>query len=170
MKKMLLVVDMQNGFVNHHSEQVVPNVLRLIDSFSKKGEPVVFTRFFNHANSQWVKLIGWKRLMESPETDLVPAIASAARLVFDKSSYTALTSDVQNYVKQQDVDRIVLCGVATDGCVLKTAVDIFEKGLTPIVVSDACASHAGQEVHEAGLMLIKRYIGKQQVVGLEEMS
>jgi len=58
---------------------------------------------------------------------------------------------------------LVLCGIATDGCVLKTAVDAFERGIEPVVVVDACASHAGNAVHEAGLLLLGRFIGAGQL-------
>jgi nicotinamidase-related amidase len=58
---------------------------------------------------------------------------------------------------------LVLCGIATDGCVLKSAVDAFERGIEPVVVTDACASHAGREIHEAGLLLLARFIGPGQL-------
>jgi len=60
------------------------------------------------------------------------------------------------------------CGIATDGCVLKTAVDLFEAGIRPVVLTDAVSSHAGDEVHQAGLLLISRFIGGEQLVTSEE--
>ncbi len=66
-------------------------------------------------------------------------------------------------------ETLLLIGIATDGCVLKTAVDAFEQGLTPIVLSDLCASHAGNQVHEAGLLLIGRFIGKDQIISSKEL-
>lgn len=57
-----------------------------------------------------------------------------------------------------------MCGIASDGCVLKTAVDVFEQGIVPVVLKDLTASHAGEAVHEAGILLISRFIGQDQVV------
>jgi hypothetical protein len=37
------------------------------------------------------------------------------------------------------------------------------------ITSDACASHAGEEIHNAGLLLISRFIGKRQVLPLQEV-
>jgi nicotinamidase-related amidase len=50
------------------------------------------------------------------------------------------------------------------GCVLKTAVDAFERDLTPWIIEDASASHAGVAAHEAGLLVARRFIGGRQIV------
>ena len=47
---------------------------------------------------------------------------------------------------------------------LKSAVDLFEAGIEPVVLADHCASHGGRDCHEAGLKLLKRFIGEGQVV------
>lgn len=40
----LVVVDVQNGFLNDHSRHVVPTVTRLMDCWSEAGRPVVLAR------------------------------------------------------------------------------------------------------------------------------
>jgi nicotinamidase-related amidase len=54
---------------------------------------------------------------------------------------------------------LYVCGIDTDICVLKTAVDAFEYDLTPWILQDACASHAGPEAHTAG-----RFIGTNHII------
>lgn len=165
----LLVVDMQNGFINTKSEHVLPAVRALIESWQCRGAPVYFSRFINDPGSQWESLIGWNRLRARPETDLHPALSDLASkaIVFEKHSYSCLVGPFADALKSEAWNEVVLCGVATDGCVLKTAIDLFEyksRAVRPVVVTDACASHAGQEVHEAGLLLLSRFIGKGQLV------
>lgn len=163
----LVVIDMQNGFLGEKSRYVIPKVLELVQEFNKRGLPIVFTRFHNEPNSQYEKLIGWKRLRSSPETDLTKELQPFADLVVDKEIYSAFTPSFTESVRERGWETMVLCGVATDGCVLKTAVDAFERGLIPIVVEDACASHAGADVHQAGLLLIRRFIGRAQIMNAE---
>jgi nicotinamidase-related amidase len=160
----LLVVDMQNGFLGRRSQHVLPTVIELVSQFKQRGLPVVFTRFHNEPDSPYERLIGWTRLRTAPETDLDEGLVPYATNVVDKSIYTAFTPSFISMVEAHRWHTIVICGVATDGCVLKTAVDAFERDLVPLVVSDACGSHAGDEVHNAGLMLIGRFIGKQQIL------
>lgn len=165
----LLVVDMQNGFLGRRSQHVLPSVLKLVEEFKKRGLPIVFTRFHNNPGSQYERLIDWTRLRTSPETDLHSNLEPYATEVVDKDIYSAFTPSFTAMVEKNRWRTIAICGVATDGCVLKTAVDAFERGLLPLVISDACASHAGEDVHNAGLMLLGRFIGKQQLMDTETL-
>ncbi|MET8146633.1 isochorismatase family protein [Sphaerisporangium sp. NPDC005288] len=63
-----------------------------------------------------------------------------------------------------------MCGIATESCVLKTAADAFERNLTPWVIEDASASHAGEVSHEAGLLVTARFIGPRQFVRAAEID
>lgn len=47
---------------------------------------------------------------------------------------------------------------------LKTAVDAFELDLTPWLVEEASASHAGLVVHESGILVTQRFIGEGQII------
>lgn len=169
MKTALVVIDMQNGFLNSSTQHVVPAITTLLDNAERCGVPVAFTRFINYPESGWVKWIRWSRFMTSPEIDILPELAPRAKLTFDKVAYTAFVPTFCDFIQSRGIQRIVLCGVATDGCVLKTAVDAFERNLQPIVVTDACASHAGLDVHNAGMLLISRFIGKRQLVSLKDI-
>ena len=174
MKTGLIVVDMQNGFVNDNAIHILPNVRSLIERARSHDIPIAFTRFVNSPGSGYVKWIGWSRLMGQPETDIIPELQELVENVFDKPAYSAFTRDLDYFLGKHEIRKLVICGVATDGCVLKTAVDAFERDIEPIVVGDACASHAGEDVHRAGLLLLGRFIGKGQIVdtdaALEQLS
>jgi nicotinamidase-related amidase len=166
----LIVVDVQNGFVNRHSETALDGVNRAIEHARALGIPVFFTRFINSEGSAWETLIGWSRLRTSPETDLHSSIASAVHPdeVIDKAQYSSVLGEIASLVDGGGFREIAICGIATDSCVLKTAVDLFELGVRPVVLTDAVASHAGEDVHEAGLLLIGRFIGRDQLITTAE--
>lgn len=168
-KMVLVVVDMQNGFLGSRSAYIIKPVLRVIKEMKARNIPVVFTRFHNSPGSVYERLIGWKRLRSEGEISIHPELAPHASVVIDKEGYTALTPDFRVMVNKNAWTTLIICGVASDGCVLKTAVDAFEAGLTPIVLKDACASHAGEEVHNAGMLLMQRFIGKKQVLSTTEI-
>lgn len=169
MTDMLLVVDMQNGFINDRTNHIIPNVLQLISACKKKGIPIAFTRFINRKNSGYVKWINWYRFMAPPEINLVDELAQYSDNVFDKYGYTSFIPEFEEFLALKYTKRIYMCGVATDGCVLKSAVDSFERDIEPVVIEDACASHAGKEVSDAGLLLISRFIGKNQIRNTSEV-
>ncbi|MFI6055745.1 isochorismatase family cysteine hydrolase [Streptomyces violascens] len=161
------MIDVQNGFVNDRSRHVVPVIVHLIDQWEAAGAPVLFSRYLNHPGSPFVRLLDWSALQDAPETDVVPelaAYAAQAERIVDKTTYSALSPALAQEFHDRGWEQVVLCGIATDSCVLKTAADAFEAGITPLVVTDACASEAGDAVHQAGLTVARRMIGARQLI------
>ncbi|MBF6163005.1 cysteine hydrolase [Nocardia cyriacigeorgica] len=168
----LLVVDVQNGFVNEFSAHVVPVIADVATRWTATGRPTVFTRYWNYAGSPWERLIGWKALYGPPETDIVAELTDLSggpsAHMLDKRVYTALTDQGINLLRELEVTDLVICGIATDACVLKTALDAFEHGYTPWVLRDAVASnatrHRAAEIHDSALLHISRLVGANQVI------
>ncbi len=175
-KPVLVVVDVQNGFVTEDSARVVPVIVDLVRRWQSAGGHTIFTRYFNFPNSPFERLIGWYGLHQPPDTDLVDDLASFTSQpnahVIDKTVYTALTPECCDLIREAKFTDLMICGIATDGCVLKTTLDAFEAGYTPWVLADAVASNATstapEEVHRAGLLLASRLVGAQQIITSEE--
>ena len=160
--KCLLVIDVQNGFVSPKTEYVVPRILELIEQF--KDELIVATKFLNYKESPYVRFMGWERLTASPETDLIPEVENKANLVIEKAIYSACKDKLCNLLSAKDIDEVYLVGIDTDCCVLKTATDLFERGIRPIVLEHYCASNGGEDSHKAALRVMERTIGRNQIV------
>jgi nicotinamidase-related amidase len=165
-KAVLVVVDMQRGFVHPNSEHVVPRVVDLVRRWHGAGGALVFTRFHNWPGSPYEKFFQWSALMGSPQTDLIPQLEPYLdhAPVVDKQLYTLFTAEGTKVITDGGWTDVFVCGLTTESCVLKTAVDVFEHHLAPWVVTDACATHAGEEAHEAGLLVLRRFIGRNQLI------
>lgn len=171
-RPVLVVVDVQRGFITEHSQSVIPVIVELVKSWVACGGDIVFTRYLNYPGSPFERLIHWSKLMRSPETDLVPELqplAAPPAIVFDKPTYSLFTSSGTQLVESRGWSDLYICGIATESCVLKTAVDAFEKDLTPWLVKDASASHAGPVAHEAGLLVAERFIGNDQLINCADI-
>jgi nicotinamidase-related amidase len=162
----LVVVDVQNGFVREESAHVVPIIEDLARRWKSTGRDIVFTRYFNYPESPFIRLINWNKLQGPPETDIVPELISLAdtSVVFDKRAYSLFNDEGRDLVKSRGWTNIYICGIATESCVLKTVVDAFEYDLTPWLIEDASASHAGRAAHEAGILVTRRFIGGGQII------
>ncbi len=169
----LVVVDMQNGFVKPASAHVVPPVVDLVRRWQAAGGDIVFTRFLNSPGSQYERLINWTSVGTAPETDIIDelaAYASRAVAVIDKPAYTPFTAEGEALFAERGWTDVVICGLTIESCVCKTAVDVFERGLTPWVVLDATGTHAGEHVYEAGRIVIRRFIGAGQLVTAADLD
>ncbi len=172
-RSVLVVVDMQNYFVNDRSRHVVPVIADVVRRWQAADGAVIFTRYWNYPGSQFERLIGWTRMQAEPETTVVEELQpylKEANAVIDKPAYSLFSDGGTEVVEEGGWQNLVICGIATESCVCKTAVDAFERGFTPWVLTDAIASHAGPAVHEAGLLVISRFIGARQLVSSSAMT
>lgn len=76
MKTALLVVDVQNGFINEFTRHIPPRIAVLIAR--DEHAPVLFTRFDNVDGSPFRRLLGWEACAAPPDTDLAPEVAAFA--------------------------------------------------------------------------------------------
>ncbi|MGH3754275.1 MAG: cysteine hydrolase [Pseudonocardiaceae bacterium] len=166
-KPVLVVVDVQNGFITEHSKPVVSVIADLVHRWQAAHGDVVFTRYLNYPGSPFERVIGWTKMADGPETELVAELAPYVgphTPVIDKYIYSLFTPEGTRLVTEHGWTDLYLCGIDTECCVLKTAVDAFERDLTPWILQDACASHAGPQTHHAGLLVAGRFIGANQII------
>lgn len=158
-KRALLVVDVQNGFVNAYSAQIPGRVRKLIEDGGY--DPVLFTRFLNTCDSPYRRILDWHECAESPEADLAPELAdlAAADCVYEKPGFTGIPDDLAERLRAEGLDEVAVVGIDTDMCVLKVAMDVFDLGIRPVVLVDCCASTAGLQAHLAGLAVLARNVG-----------
>ncbi len=169
----LVVVDVQNGFITEHSHPVVPVIVDLVRRWQAAHGDVLFTRYLNYPGSPFERLIGWTEMIDGPATELVTELTPYVgphTPVIDKYIYTLFTPEGTRLVGQCGWTDLYICGIDTEICVLKTAVDAFEHNLTPWVLEDACASHSGPKAHNAGLFIAGRFIGTNQIIHTASLS
>lgn len=163
MPKTLIIVDVQNGFINEYTHHVPQRVLELVQSGDY--DPVLFTRFINAPNSPYRRFLDWHACESAPETNIVPELDRLARQtrIFDKLGFTGMTAELATYLQENQIECACVVGIDTDMCVLKIALDLFDLGIKPIVLSDCCASTLGLQAHLAGLAILSRNIGADQI-------
>ncbi len=155
----LLVVDVQEGFINEFTRHIPQRVATLIeqDSF----DPILFTRFVNTEGGPYQRLIGWKACADEPEINLAQEVDVHAQEenIFTKPGFAGIPDALIEYLRDEGIERISIVGIDTDMCVLKIAMDIFDLNIEPVVLVDCCASTAGLQAHLAGLAVLARNIG-----------
>ncbi|MBV8602783.1 MAG: cysteine hydrolase [Candidatus Eremiobacteraeota bacterium] len=150
----LIVVDVQRGFLNEHTQPTLERIERLQRSFAT----VIVTRFVNPEGSSYERRMGSQRhrpVSEDCELAFSP-VPYAIKL--DKGTY-GLRSHLGRVLELTEDAEITLCGWDTDGCVLAIALELFDAGKCVKIASEACASSAGDAYHLVALDLLRRAVG-----------
>jgi len=163
MTEPIIVVDVQRGFLNDYTHHLPARLRQLFE----RGEhqPALFTRFINVKASPYRKYLGWHACAGPPDTALAPDLEPFAEpgRVFDKHGLCGLPEALTTFLREQRIGRVFVAGIDTDMCVLKIAMDLFDRSIEPLVLADCCASTAGLQAHLAGLAVLSRNIGAERL-------
>ena len=156
----LLIVDAQQGFMDASSHHVLSAIQNLQHNYSY----VAASRFVNTEASPYRRLIGFYGMSaNSDETALAFRPASHV-FIFDKHVYSCLVDDFASWLADRQIESVHICGVRTENCVLKTAVDLFETNhYKPVVYTNYCYSPY-KHLHEAACHILPTFIGEAQVI------
>lgn len=173
MKNILILVDMQNGFVRYEqTKQLGDRIEELLKS--KSFDCVVATKFLNYDNSIYEKLFDWHRLKTEEDRKLYKDFDEYTDVVIEKTVYTCVNQHFLQRICQLNggayPEKLFVAGADTDCCVLKIASDLFEHNIRPIVLTHYCDSNGGPESHNAGVICMKRLIGEKQLYSGEIRS
>ena len=163
MTRALLVVDVQLGFLNSYTDFIPRRVRRLIEG--GEHNPVLFTRFVNVPGGPYRRFVDWHECAGPPGTDLAPELEPWATpdCVFTKPGYAGISDELAERLRDLEAEEVAVVGIDTDMCVLKVALDVFDLGIKPVVFIDCCASTGGLQAHLAGLAVLARNIGADQL-------
>lgn len=157
---LLLVIDCQKAFINEFTEPYIEKIEYLINS--KKYKDIAFTKYINTEDSVFYTSLEYKKCLNEEDRKII--IDTKNYKVFDKMIYTALNDELEQYIKENEIEEIHLCGFDTEACVLKTALDLFENNYNVKVLADYTMSNSGIEYHNWALNILRKLIGKNKVI------
>lgn len=158
----LVLIDIQNGFINGNTKHILERIPQLINSYSEacNGNPqIIATKFVNVEGSPFRNILQWHRLATHEETELAIPPCDHEIIQMPKTGYTAYFN-----TKEYKIGTVFLAGIDTDACVLTTAIDFFQHNIRPVVLEHYCASSGGYESHRAGLEVLRRTVGGGQII------
>jgi nicotinamidase/pyrazinamidase len=157
----LLIVDVQRDFCPGGSlgvpggDEIIPIINRYIDVFRKKDLPVLASRDWHPADTVHFVTGGgaWPAhcVQESEGARFHPELnLPEDSVIFSKgmhpgrndsySASQAITDDGLNlheFLKQNGIRRLYVCGIATDHCVRATVLDALADGFAVTLLKDA---------------------------------
>lgn len=157
---LLIIIDLQNEFINENTKWIIGEIDKL--RLSAQYDSVIFTRFINGVDNPTYK-IGWRGCMDKKSRELCIKPRAEDR-VFDKTTYSAHNKDLANYLEENHVEKMFLCGLDIDCCVLATAFDLFDAGYDVFILKDYVGCMQGNQLKTAALEILARNIGESKIL------
>lgn len=144
--KVLLIVDMQKGFITNSNKVLIENINLQIKS--GHYDKIVATKFINSEKSNYVKKLKWNAMFNEEETDFAINLPDNA-IIIEKTSYglplknfskngTELVENGEKILDQND--ELYICGTDYDACVLAIGYQMFDNGYNLSFLSNCIGS------------------------------
>lgn len=160
-RSVLLVLDMQNFFLNKDSHAYIPsapaiieNIKTLIHYYHKRRLPVIFTRHVNIDNDAKMMKKWWKSLIdpENEESEIISSLDTADSKIFLKKQYDAFyETELEEYLINNNCEQLVVTGVMTHLCCETTIRSAFMRGFTVFFPIDGTATY-NLEFHKSSCL------------------
>lgn len=133
MNKILIVVDLQNGFMNKS------NYIALKDKIEKlitnsNYEKIIFTKYLNNKtkNSFFIDKVNYTQLTTNDEQEICLPMPNNA-IVFEKYGYGLEQKDLEK-LKSYGEHEVDICGLKADACVYAIALQCFDNNIYPNIL------------------------------------
>ena len=146
MKKALLIIDVQTSAVT--KTEIADKIEKLQSQYN-----YIFVSKFENKNSPILKILNWNGYND----ESLAFIPQKNAIIFSKNGYSSYLPEMKNF------DEVHICGFDTDACIYKTAMDLIENNIRPIILKDYCFSE-NQRFHDIGIKLLERNIGKHNII------
>ena len=155
--KALLIVDVQNDFLKDGSlavegaEQVIPVINKIMDKFnlviaSKDWHPQKTVHF-----EKWPAHC----VTDTKGAEFHPDLTDEKiNKIFYKgtgnkddgySAFEATNIKLLDYLREKEIEKLYICGIALEFCVKSSALDALREGIGVFLVRDAIATFSGEK-------------------------
>lgn len=130
-KSLLLVVDIQPKLMDtmDKGDRTIRNTVGLIKAFKKYDMEVL-------ATEQYPKGLG------RSHEDILAEIDEEK--IFAKTSFNALTAEVEDFIKQNKIEKVFVTGAEGHICIYQTIRSLLDLGLDVYYVDDAISSYTDE--------------------------
>jgi len=153
-RQALIVVDVQNDFCPGgtlavpHGDEVIAPLNKLIDEFLERGAPVYKSRDWHPPTTKHFEAYGGKWQVHCvqntrgaefhPDLRDDPRITVISKGLGDTDCYSAFDeTDLADRLHKQNIEEVVVGGLATDYCVKNTVLDALKHGFKVKAVENA---------------------------------
>lgn len=157
----LLVLDMQDYFLNTSSHAFVPSALTiiplievLIDRYSALNLPVIFTKNINPPEDTSMMTKWWKDIIstDNPLSRISDKLHPGKGIIITKNQYDAFyNTGLEEILNRNKIKKVIISGVMTQLCCETTARSSFVRGFEVYFPVNGTATY-NENLHLASLI------------------
>ncbi len=163
----VLVVDMLRGFLEEghplycgeKARDIIPNIQRLVERESGKGAKVYFICDHHAPDDLEFKMFPPHCIAGSEESEVIPELAQYPGEIIAKNRYSGFFgTPLEQRLKEISADKLIVCGVCTDICVMHTVADARNRDY-PVEVPVDCVASFNEDAHKWALEHMDKVLG-----------
>ena len=167
MANAVLVVDMLIGFLEagHNlycgddAREIIPNVKRLIEREQAAGSRLFFICDNHDPDDLEFQMFPVHCVRGTDEANIIPELSGYQGEVIPKRRYSAFFgTDLDRRLAELGPEKVIICGVCTDICVMHTAADARNRDYSVEVPVD-CVATFDPEAHAYALQHMEKVLG-----------
>jgi nicotinamidase/pyrazinamidase len=173
MTNIVLVVDMVRGFLEpghnlycgDESREIIPNIEKLLEKESAAGSEIVFLSDHHLPDDLEFQMFPVHCVIGTEEPEVIPELArfTTDDNVIPKNRYSGFfNTDLEQRLERIKPDKIIICGVCTDICVMHTTSDARNRDY-PVEVPADCVATFDPEAHRWALGHLQKILGARVV-------
>jgi len=162
-KAALLVLDLQEYFLQEDSHAFVPSapailpgIAKLITAFSNLDYPMIATQHLNTPKDAGMMSKWWRDLinLQAAYSHNITIVNNSKITFINKPQYDAFFyTPLEDILRKRGIRQVVICGVMTHLCCETTARSAFMRGFEVFFTIDGTATY-NEQLHRASLLTL----------------
>jgi len=171
MANAVLVIDMLRGFLEEgyplycgaKARQIIPNIQGLLEQELAQGAKVFFICDHHDPDDLEFKMFPPHCIAGTVEAEVIPELAQYPGEVIPKRRYSAFfDTPLEEKLKELKPEKIIVCGVCTNICVLHTVANARNRDYQVEVPLDGVASF-DEKAHHFALEHMDKVLGAKLI-------
>ena len=167
----VLVADMVRGFCEEGYplyggeavRRIILNIQRLLERETARGSKIFYICDQHAPDDPEFKLWPPHCIVGTPETEIIPELSGYPGEIIPKTRYSSFVGTVlDDRLSRLKLEKLIVCGVCTDICVLHTVADARDRDYLVEVPTD-CVATFDEAAHKFALDHMQRVLGARLV-------
>jgi nicotinamidase-related amidase len=167
MANIVLVTDMLRGFLEEgyplycgaKARRIIPNVQSLLEQELAQGAKVFFICDHHVPDDTEFKMFPPHCIEGTVEAEIIPELARYKGEIIPKRRYSAFfDTPLEKKLRELKPEKLIVCGVCTDICVLHTVADARNRDYEVEVPID-CVASFDEKAHRFALEHMEKILG-----------